>query len=654
MRTKQRAKGKWLKLRRAYFFIFIVLCLCASGSWFAGAEYQSLSADYSRYMVFAHEGMQDLRVAVTALRTLPQNPLDAHPVSQAQQAFASALTAFDEINTGLRSLPSVSTSVPVFGTRLSAALHLVSLAIGVSQGGIAGCTLLTILITKFHSPLNSAASGLTTADFARIDRNYSTMRAALQQAIDEANTLRPGDLQFDAQLAQAFATYKGELPTVETWLDAMNKLVPALPTLLGVGKPANYLVEVLDSSELRPAGGFIGNYGIATFAGGRLTTARITDVDLLDGAFKSSGRHIRYPPAYVWFSNYLASDSWSLRDSNLDADFPTAARYGELNYGREGGKIPVQGVIAITPALVQQLLAITGPIAVPEYSVTVTAQNLIAQIHFHQLGNAGEGSDLIPSPDGHSSERKRFTELLAEHFMARMRQLPASALPKILQVFIHAVHTKDVQVYLNDSGGENVLRLLHLDGTIAPAAADYLFIVDANVSPNKANSFIVSTLDDAVSIDAEGDVQHRATIRYAWTIAGQDYGHPLYRDYLRVYVPPGSRLQSQGGWQSLGTSEAFGHEVWAGFFTLVYGQTRAITLTWTVPGVARKDGGKWQYSYLMQRQAGKQETVDVRIALPSGGVLSDEWGGLVVGERRTAVLDCSLTQDLNVGMDYLP
>src|SRR5207253_1568048 len=130
-------------------------------------------------------------------------------------------------------------------------------------------------------------------------------------------------------------------------LDTLEQLLPVAPTLLGVNTPANYLIEVLDSTELRPGGGFIGNYGTATLSAGRLTSASITDTYLLDRSFEDAGHSIRYPAAYSWFT--LAPTSWSLRDSNLDADFPTAARYAEEIYREEGGKVPVQGVIAMTP-----------------------------------------------------------------------------------------------------------------------------------------------------------------------------------------------------------------------------------------------------------------------------------------------------------------
>jgi hypothetical protein len=87
---------------------------------------------------------------------------------------------------------------------------------------------------------------------------------------------------------------------------------------------------------------------------------------------------------YSWFD--IAPTSWSLGDSNLDADFPTNAKNAQQNYKKEGGTTPVQGVIAITPLLIQHALTITGPIAVPEYHETVTAQNLLDRIQYYQVG----------------------------------------------------------------------------------------------------------------------------------------------------------------------------------------------------------------------------------------------------------------------------
>ncbi len=647
-------KGRWQGPRKLYLLALVLLLLGLLLSVLGVAGNQIYHSDYQQYLSLAEAGMQHLRSAETLLESLPQKPFDAGTIKSARQEFAAAHTLFAQLEGDLQSIPGVSTLIPVYGVRLSTALHLASAAAALSQAGMIGCTILGVVTTAFSDPLNTKAHGLTMANLSLIDRDFGQVKASFGQALGEVSQVHPNDVQFMSQIAATFATFQRNVPMLKAWLDALGNLLPVLPAILGISSPANYLIEVLDSTELRPAGGFIGNYGIATLSGGRLASTHITDVDLLDKPYEMAGHRIAYPLSYTWFQHYLVPSTWSFRDSNLDADFPTAARYGEATYKQEGGNIAVQGVIAITPALIQKALAITGPIYVPEYKEMVSAQNLVALIHFHQLGGsaAGEGSDLIPSPDGHSSLRKRFTELLAEHFFARVQQLSAKALPEFLQLMANSLRTKDIQMYFNAAGAEHILQLLGVDGTIQSPPGDHLFIVDANISPNKANSFIVTTVNDQVTIDAQGNAHHRTSISYAWTLPGKNYGSPTYRDYTRVYAPLDSILTDQHGWLPQGTSKAFGSEVWAGFFTLVYGQTRMITLVWTSPGVAKKDPNGWNYQDLLQRQAGTQRLLKMQLVLPSCSIIAGKSVGFVSEDGHMAILSEAWNEDINVGLDY--
>ncbi len=632
------------------FFLLTLALLCGGDAVLSVNGYQQYSGNYHRDLSLAQVGMQHLRTAETILKMLPKNPFDAQSVSQAQHEFAASLAAFVQVDNDLKSLPGISTSIPVYGARLSAALHVLPIAIEVSQAGITGCNTLNLLISRFHNPLSAQAQGITMADLTIIEKDFQQIKATLTLIVNQVNHLQPSDLQLDPRLGKYLATFQRDIPQLQAWLETIERLLPVAPTLLGIGTPANYLIEILDSTELRPGGGFIGNYGIATFSGGRLTAAHITDTYLLDKAYDATGYTIPYPSAYTWFN--LAA-SWSLRDSNLDADFPTAARYAELNYAREGGSIPVQGVIAITPALIERALEITGPINVPEYHETVTAQNLVDRIHYYQVGPGNTDHGDAPSPDGLSTVRKRFTALLAEHFLVRVRQVSSSALPRFLQLMISSLRSKDVQIYLNPSSAEKLLQSYHLASSIQSPGGDSLFVVDANISPSKANSLITNMLNDQVAIDEKGNAIHHTTIRYAWVSKGPAYGSDIYRDYVRVYVPSGSVLQMQNGWQSRGTSTAFGREAWAGFFTLAYGQTDTITLVWRVPGAAAKDAKGWHYQYLLQRQAGAQWMLHLQITLPSCGVMKNKWGGLASSNKQAVMLSQSLNKDLDVGADYV-
>ena len=614
-------------------------------------EYLAYEGMYHKDVALADTGMLHLQKAEALLVALPKNPFDAPRVSQAKHEFASGLTALVELNNNLKSLPGYSTSFPVYGSRLSAALHLVPLAITLAQAGVTSCALLNILILRFHNPFNVQGQGLTQADLTLIGNDLHQIKSALDVVVNEASRLQPADIQSDPRIKQLLSKLHKDVPTFQSAIANVQEFLIFAPTLLGIGKPANYLIELLDSTELRPGGGFIGNYGVATLSGGRLTAAHITDAYLLDKPFEASGKSIPYPSAYTWFP--LAPAGWSFRDSNLDADFPTAARYGEQNYKLEGGTVPVQGVIAITPAFIQQALVVTGPIKVPEYGEVVTAQNLIDRIHYHQLGGAtaGEGSSSIPVNG--TSQRKQFISLMGEHFLARIHQLPPSAFPRFLQLVINSIRAKDVQIYLNLSTAEQYLSQNHLDASIQKSIGDSFMTVDANVSPNKANSMIVNTLNDQIVIDEQGNVKHHTTLTYAWTTNAKLYGATLYRDYVRIYIPNSSSLLNQGGWQFQGKSVAFGHQVWAGWFTLAYGQTRSITLTWTAPSVVKNDVNGRHYLYTLQRQAGARWTLHLQVTLPSCAVLTNTEGRPLSHSKQLVSLTQPLNENLNVGVDYV-
>ena len=633
----------------------VLLLSSVAGTLLAVAAYQHYSTLYRQDMAVAQSAEQRLRAAESLLTTLAKHPFDTATLARARQAFAAAGQDFTRLEASLHTLPAISTALPVYGARIAAAQRLAALASDLSQSGAIGCTLLQTLSAAFHSPLSAQKGGITRTTLAQINHDARLIEASINAAIGEARQVSPADVQFDARLATLLATFQSAIPLIQSWISAINAFLAVAPSVLGIGAPANFLIEVLDSTELRPGGGFIGNYGIATIANGRLTAAHITDVDLLDRPFAFAGHTILFPPDFAWFSHFISPGGWSLRDSNLSADFPTSARAGEDNYHLEGGNVPVQGVIAITPAFIEGILRITGPVAVPEYQEVVSAQNLIDKIHYYQLGagrtSAGQGLDYIPAPGGHSSERKQFTELLAEHLFARVHQLSAAARARLLELLVTSLRAKDVQVYFNQAAAEKLLQDAHLDAAIeAPAAGDSLFIVNANLSSNKANRYISSAINDTVTLNGAGDALHQTTLRYAWTTPGNVYGNPTYTDYIHIYVPPGSILYAAGGWTPQGTSTAHGREVWQGYFRFTFGQTRSIHLTWMVHGAAQRTAGGCRYQELIQRQAGSQVTINQQIALP--GSITALQGGPMQSGPDAAALHQALTQDMTATLEY--
>lgn len=628
--------------------VVVLLPLCITSL----TLYFKYSAQYHYDLSLAQGGVQHLQTAEKLLKKLTQGSLDAATVAQARQEFSAANTNFTQLKSDLEQLPGVTSDIPKYGGLLGSALRIVPLAIELSQAGVIGSDAVTLLLPHLHGILDTKQPGVTTQDIATLTQDMAQVQALLNTAVGQINHLQPADLKLDPRLGPALATFRASLPKIQTGLQSLQQLLSVAPTLLGVGQPTSYLIEQFDSTELRPGGGFIGSYGTATFSGGHLSGLHMTDTYLLDKPYEFAGHIIPFPQAYSWFP---LAPSWSLRDSNLDADFPTAARYGEQLYHTEGGTVPLQGVIGITPGFIENALQITGPIYVPEYKETVTAQNLVDLIHYHQLNEELAAGDN-PSPDGHSSLRKRFTELLFEHFFARVSQILPTSITKFATLLFNSLHTKDIQIYLNASPAENLLQSYNYASTIQAPAGDSLFVVDANIISNKANYFMTYVSNDQVTLDASGNAVHHMTLTYNWPISAastqNNYGGITneYVDYVRVYAPPGSVLQTQTGWSARGTSQAFGREFWAGVFRLRYGASGTITLTWLVPHAAVHDAQGWHYHYLLQRQAGITWNVNTQVTLPTCAHITSTSGNLI--PNKSGVVNQSLTADSNMNINY--
>jgi hypothetical protein len=649
--TSAQIKRPWYR-RKAFVVVVAILLLVSALSTLGVAN---VHAQYQQDSRLADDGIAKLKSGITLLRDATAGTASPQQMALAKSDFVAAQTDFARVSHDATQIPGLATQVPVLGGKLSSALHLLPLAETGAQAGILASDALQILLTDLADPLSASSKGLTQTDLDAIGRDLTQADSLLQSAARQVAQLQSADLAVDPRLGPAVAQFKRDLPQIQQGLQDAETAVQVAPLLLGVGKPTNYLVELLDSTELRPGGGFIGNIGIMTLSAGRLADLHVQDVDLLDRPFEFAGGKIPMPSQYSWFQSHVVSN-WSVRDSNLDANFPTDALNVEKNYQLEGGTTQVQGVIAITPWVIQKALAITGPIYVPEFNETVNASNMVDLIHYHQLG-PGHGSEYVPDPATLTSMRKRFTAYLFQHFMARIKAIQASSRGQFVRLLLNSFATKDVQVYFNDKTAEGLLTDLKIASTIAAPSGDSLFVVDANITGNKANNFITYHASDTVALDASGTATHTTTLQYSWpdTAASRanDYGDTKdYNDYIRVYVPPSAQLISQQGWSAQGTSTAFGRKVFAGLFHMTFGTTATVTLTWKVPGAVVKTGTQWTYTLLRQRQSGVVWQLAEQVKLPSCAAVTNHSANLKAAANNGLTGALSLETDTTFSVTY--
>ena len=139
-----------------------------------------------------------------------------------------------------------------------------------------------------------------------------------------------------------------------------------------------------------------------------------------------------------------------LRDANLSPDFPTTAKIITDVFRNEGGG-DVDGLIQISPVAIEHVLNVTGPIYVPDYNETVTAQNLEDKIHFYQQDPRGIAIEqrLNPNDKTHSL-RKRFTQLVVQLLQDKVKKMPFSQMSPLGKQVLKDLQAKDIQINVNN------------------------------------------------------------------------------------------------------------------------------------------------------------------------------------------------------------
>ncbi len=474
---------------------------------------------------------------------------------QAYTHFMAAQADFVQVDNYVNNHPVLLTLaglLPVYGNVVTDAKRIARAGIDIAAlGAEVTSAWLTILQKLPDNPLSTGTTPLLTKD--EIPLLQATVSDADHLIADlqvQLADISLNDLPVNACQRALFGKAIAWLPEARHLLDEANTYLPAAIWALGIEQPRNFLVQTLDRAELRGSGGFAGQYGVINVDGGRIGSLTLQDIAWLDycGVGTCSAIGKQPPKKWSWwpFANY------GLRDSNISADFPTTAQESIRLFAEEGGG-QVDGVISLNVAPVEHILAITGPIFVPRYNETITAQNLEDRLHYYQLDPAGIAKERQLSADNTSiTARKRFTALVGRLLQERLRQLPPDQLLLIAQQMLADLRSKDLEIYFSNPQAEALLTKYGLDAALHRGSSpDTWMLVQSNIAGSKASIYVSTTQTDVVTLDAAGGAMHHVTITLNYNAHGKNiYGYPTYRDYIRVYAPAGSRLISGYGFNS--------------------------------------------------------------------------------------------------------
>lgn len=406
--------------------------------------------------------------------------------------------------------------------------------------------------------------------------------------------------------------------------------VPALSPLLS----GQHRVVVLfqNTDELRATGGFAGSYLLVELSDGVLTQMNVQDIYVPDGQFRG------YHPAPPGVAEYLSSgNGLRLPDANWSPDFPSSAQE-LIKFFALGKENQVETVVALNLTAVEELLRLTGPIYLPDYQQTVTAENLF------QVARADRAQFFAGS-----QKKRHFLQAALNQVELRLAERLASQPQLLLELLPRLGQQKQLQAYSHHPQLQNWFTQLGLTGQVDPQGSQrYFFLVESNVGINKVNRFVQRQVElelgpsrSRLSINFANDSRPttRATATASTTVTPTNTsrpttGHQDYINYFRILIPPnyqvaeltvaGNRLQR---WDEAEITTAGGITVKQVGYLIPVGQGKVVntTISLTHPELPYQE-------LVLQKQAGTPAT-PYRVTTP------------------TKTLDLLLEQDLVLGLE---
>jgi hypothetical protein len=481
---------------------------------------------------------------------------DAKTLAAALSELKAAQHDFGELRSRLNNpdwILSLAGAFPGATTKLVTVRILADVGYEACGLGIEFMNAISPIMGRLGGGLLSSDKGIITK--TDLDNLQTAVKHAQQGLVDIQNRLAGvniKDLPISAEQEKTFTSALDQLPKLQNSLKQAPQYLAMIGWMLGVGQSRHFLVQTLDRDELRPSGGFTGDYGVLTITDGKIEPFELKNINQLD--YNGNGWIFgkRAPAPYTWWP----FGNWGLRDSNLSPDYPTTAKINLQVYhneGGDGGITDVDGVIQFTPVTASHVLRVTGPIFVPGYNETITADNLEARIHYYQQDPAGieKQRELNPNDPHIFDIRKRFTQLVVRLIQDKVKQLPSSQMIPLAKQILADMRSRDVQIYVTNKDVEDLLLKSRAGGAMdTTPGIDGYTLNQANVSVAKSTPYVKVTQTDDVTLDNSGGATHRLTIVFNNRPTGPVYGFTTYRDYVRIYVPPQARLQRADGFDS--------------------------------------------------------------------------------------------------------
>ena len=428
-------------------------------------------------------------------------------------------------------------------------------------------------------------------------------------------------------------------------MSQFEELAKALLLMVGHEQPRTYLVMFQNPTELRPSGGFFGSYAELTLDRGQIKSLRVPGGGPYD--LRSQLTFRRRAPEGM----QLLRGEWEFQDVNWFPDFAQTAKKVQ-EFWRGAGQPTLDGVIAINASILPKLLEKTGPIELPAYKKTISAENF-----FVETQRAVE-----IEYDREENKPKAIIGDLAKAILEKMSAMPQTEWLGYAALLAEGMEEKEVQMHFFHPNEQSLARAFGWTGEW-PASRDNLYaLIGANVAGQKTDIRVQEGVNLAIKLHPDGRETGHVTWSRKHTGVPKEVFYGVKNiQYTRWYFAPGTRVTEASGFEApssslfqtpleqdlpdpdlavstkdasgLDRAEENGLVVYGGWVQLEPQASQEVTLSYERRAVFETlPSGETAYRLSLVSQSGKARPTTVRVTIPAGATVKETNGQIQDGQ----------------------
>jgi hypothetical protein len=400
----------------------------------------------------------------------------------ARGAFEEAARSFSDAGDKLGSpLTATGLGVPFLSSNVNAARTLADIGTDLANAGE------SLAAAVDPDALEVVDGRLPGEEVRKVTPKLEEGAAVLADARARLDDLRT-DPYLVPQVQDAVDKVYGQLARADreaTHAAAAAKLAPAI---FGAEGDRTYLLVVQNNAESRATGGFIGSYALITAHDGKLHVGPIIRTNTWNNAIRANtnvqtGAPTDYTRRYGQYKPQT-----NLQNVNLSPDFATV---GEvlMHLAPQAGLPKVDGVLSVDPQGLAALLALTGPVTLPDWPTPIDSGNVV------NVTLRDAYAAFADTPD-----RADFLGDVAKAAVDKATTGRLGKPSKISQALGKAAHAGHISLTFARPDEQRLATELGVSGRLDPIRSDAVAVTTSNFGGNKIDYYLQRSVDYRVTL----------------------------------------------------------------------------------------------------------------------------------------------------------